>query len=179
MTIYIYIYILKKVYLGSIFPLKEVWLNEIDFLWIELPWPKNPVNTYVQDTEKLDSCLDFIESHQQRIPWSPPIISLKQLSSFTACHAQVFAEFSGHGTSIHNIIPLLIKKNGILVILNLKNIFSKHKIIKNLQNFPNFTALPKEMEMVSSCLKHMDCVLSAFMYRPVPFIACCLLQSVQ
>ena len=35
----------------------------------------------------------------------------KQLSSVSICRAQVFAGFSGHGDSIHNVIPLLIKEN--------------------------------------------------------------------
>ena len=42
-------------------------------LWIELSWPENPANTYVRHTETLDSCFDLIRSHQQYIPWSPPV----------------------------------------------------------------------------------------------------------
>ena len=34
-------------------------------LWIELPSPEYPVNTYARHTETLDSCFDFIRSHQQ------------------------------------------------------------------------------------------------------------------
>ena len=35
----------------------------------------------------------------------------KQLSNASVCYVQVFVEFSGHGNSIHNIIPLLKKDN--------------------------------------------------------------------
>ena len=38
------------------------------------------------------------------------LIRLKQLSSVSVCCSQVFAGFSSHGNSIHNIIPLLNKK---------------------------------------------------------------------
>ena len=37
-------------------------------LWIELPWPEKPPNTYAQYTGTLDSCFDLIGSHQQSIP---------------------------------------------------------------------------------------------------------------
>ena len=40
-------------------------------LWIELPRPENPPNTYAQYTETLNSCFDLIRSHQQCTPWSP------------------------------------------------------------------------------------------------------------
>ena len=39
------------------------------------------------------------------------LIRSKQLSSVSVCRAQVFVGFSGHGNSIHNIIPLLKKEN--------------------------------------------------------------------
>ena len=39
------------------------------------------------------------------------LIRLKQLSSVSVCHAQMFTGFSSHGNSIHNIIPLLKKEN--------------------------------------------------------------------
>ena len=42
-------------------------------LWIELPWLENLVNTYAWYTEKLVICFDLIKSHQQCIPWSPPL----------------------------------------------------------------------------------------------------------
>ena len=42
-------------------------------LWIELPWPENPVNTYAWHKETLDSCFDPIRFHQQYILWSPPL----------------------------------------------------------------------------------------------------------
>ena len=41
-------------------------------LWIELPWPENPANTYARRTETLNNCFDLIRSHQQCISWSPP-----------------------------------------------------------------------------------------------------------
>ena len=42
-------------------------------LWIELPWSENLLNTYTRHTEGLASCFDLIRSHQQCIPWSPPL----------------------------------------------------------------------------------------------------------
>ena len=42
-------------------------------LWIELPWPENLANTYAWHTETLNNCFDLIRSHQQCIPWSPPL----------------------------------------------------------------------------------------------------------
>ena len=39
------------------------------------------------------------------------LIRSKQLSSVHVCRAWVFAGFSGHGNSIHNILPLLKKEN--------------------------------------------------------------------
>ena len=42
-------------------------------LWIELPRPENPANTCAWHTETLDSCFDFIRSHQQSKPWSAPL----------------------------------------------------------------------------------------------------------
>ena len=36
-------------------------------LWIELPWPENPANTYMQHKETLDSCFDLIRSHQHTV----------------------------------------------------------------------------------------------------------------
>ena len=64
----------------------------------------------------------WIEFHDQKIRWTLGLISnggeysiycwwdlikSKQLSSVSVCCAQVFAGFSGHGNSIHNIITLL------------------------------------------------------------------------
>ena len=101
-------------------------------LWIELPWPENPVNIYIRHTETLDSCFNFIRTHQQCIPWSP----LLEIESVTTdCSAKTLqlshqfishtsdtkltshsnmscvgvTGFSGQGNSIHNIIPLLKK----------------------------------------------------------------------
>ena len=48
-------------------------LNRGIMLWIELPWPENPANTYAWHTETLDCCFDLIRSHQHCIPWSPPL----------------------------------------------------------------------------------------------------------
>ena len=51
----------------------EETITAIMILWIELPWPENPANTYTLHTETLDSCFDLIRSHQQRILWSLPL----------------------------------------------------------------------------------------------------------
>ena len=53
-------------------------------LWIELPWPGNPVNTYAQHMETLDSYFDLMP-HQQCILWSPP---LKIETVTTDCRAK-------------------------------------------------------------------------------------------
>ena len=50
----------------------EFWIRFI--LWIELPWPENPANTYTRHTETLDRYFDLTRSHQQCIPWSPPLV---------------------------------------------------------------------------------------------------------
>ena len=42
-------------------------------MWIKLPWLENLVNTYARHTETLDSSFDLIRSHQQCMPWSPPL----------------------------------------------------------------------------------------------------------
>ena len=47
-------------------------LNRGIILWIELPWPEIPANTYARHTETLDSCFDLIRFHQQCILWSLP-----------------------------------------------------------------------------------------------------------
>ena len=47
--------------------------------------------------------------HSLHCGWD--LISSKQLSSVSVCCVQVFAGFSGHGNSIHNIILLLEKEN--------------------------------------------------------------------
>ena len=39
--------------------------------WITITRKK--ANTYAGHTETLDSCFEFIRSHQQYIPWSPPL----------------------------------------------------------------------------------------------------------
>ena len=59
--------------------------NLHEWLWIEIPRPKNQANTYVRHTEKLASCFDLIRSHQQCIPWSPP---LEIESATTDCRAK-------------------------------------------------------------------------------------------
>ena len=51
---------LKKLTLCYILPERRGWVNMI--LWIELPWPENPVNICAWHSETLDSC----------IQWSPP-----------------------------------------------------------------------------------------------------------
>ena len=57
------------------------------------------------------------------------LIRPKQLSSVSVCRTQVFAGFSGHGNSIHNIISLLKKKN-----VRLKPLMNK-SILKKWQKF--------------------------------------------
>ena len=42
-------------------------------LWIELPCAENLPNICTWHTETLDSFFDLIRSHQQHIPWSPPL----------------------------------------------------------------------------------------------------------
>ena len=75
-------------------------------MWIELPWPENPANTYARHTETLDSCSGLIRSSVLEIEhgilcwWD--LIRSKQLSSVSVCRAEVFARFSGHSNSIHN-----------------------------------------------------------------------------
>ena len=67
--------------------------------WIEWPWPENPMNTYAWHTETLDSCFNFIRSHQQCIPWSPPL----EFESVTEFSGQSLkSEFSFSWTSIKN-----------------------------------------------------------------------------
>ena len=55
------------------------------YLRIDLRWLENPVNTYARHTETLDSCFDHIWSHQQCIPWSPPL-EIKPVT--TDCRAE-------------------------------------------------------------------------------------------
>ena len=94
---------------------------------MELARPENLVNVCARHTKTLDGCFDLIKSQQQRIPWSSPLeiepattkcpkghvfpggleirIRLKG-KDIDVCRVQVFAGFSDHGNSIHNIIPL-------------------------------------------------------------------------
>ena len=84
MYIYIYIYILSR---GII-------------LWIELPWPENPTNTYAWHTETLDSCFDLIKSHEQCIPWS---LLLETEPATTDCRAktlQLSQQFISHTSDV-------------------------------------------------------------------------------
>ena len=55
------------------------------YMWFKLPWPENPANTYSRHTETLDSCFNLIRSHQQCIPWSPP---LEIEAATTDCRAE-------------------------------------------------------------------------------------------
>ena len=64
-------------------------------LWIELPQPKNPANTCVWHMETLDGCFDLIKSHQQCIPWSPP---LEIKPATTECRAETL-QLSHQSTS--------------------------------------------------------------------------------
>ena len=54
------------------------------FLWLDLQWGRSQ---YADETYKV-----------------------KQLSSRSVRHVQMFVRFFGHGNSIHNIIPLLKKE---------------------------------------------------------------------
>ena len=58
---------------GKDIDLYFLFLSRGIILWIELPWPENSMNTYAGHSETLDSCFDLIRSHQQCIPWSPPL----------------------------------------------------------------------------------------------------------
>ena len=62
---------------GKLFPcqtsIKLFISNVFRQLWIELPWPENPANTYARRTETLDNCFDLIRSHQLCIMRSPPL----------------------------------------------------------------------------------------------------------
>ena len=54
-------------------------------------------------------CILWIDGdHGIHCRWE--LIRSKQLSSVSVCRVYVFTGFSGHGNSIHNIIPLLKKK---------------------------------------------------------------------
>ena len=65
-------------------------------LWIELTWLENSANTYAQHTETLDSFFDLIRSHQQCIPWFPPLeIEL----ATTDCRAETLQ--LSHQTILH------------------------------------------------------------------------------
>ena len=54
-------------------------------------------------TKPLESCFDFIRSHQQCIPRSPPL----EIEPATT----VFAGFSGHGNTIHNTLYIYLVKS--------------------------------------------------------------------
>ena len=51
----------------------EWWCRWLYNMWIELPWPENPANSYAWHTETLDSCFDLIMYHQQCTPCSTPL----------------------------------------------------------------------------------------------------------
>ena len=64
------------------------------------------------------------------------LIRLKRLSSVSICCVKVFARSSGHGNSIHNIIPLLKKEKyiTILYINNLLIIIQSQVFLSNTNN---------------------------------------------
>ena len=70
--------------------------------WNELPRLENPANTCAWHTKTVGG------DHGINGWWD--LIRSRQLFNVSVCHAQVFAGFSGHGYSIHNIIPLLKKQ---------------------------------------------------------------------
>ena len=51
-------------------------------LWIELPWPENPPNTYARHTGTLDCCFDLIRSHQQCIHYCYCLTNTLGIRSF-------------------------------------------------------------------------------------------------
>ena len=80
-------------------------------LWIELLWPENLVNTYAWHTETLESYFNLIWSHQQCIPWSPPLqiepvttdcrAKTLQLSHLSISHTSD-AKLTSHGNCTTN-----------------------------------------------------------------------------
>ena len=104
--------------LGSIFSFKHVKLNETDLLCLPIlslihssfymrhltfGWNKSQIPVLALHS--------VVSSGDHGIYCWWDLIRLKQLSSVSVCRAQVIARFSGHGNSIHNIIPLLKKEN--------------------------------------------------------------------
>ena len=71
-------------------------------LFIELPWPANPVNTFARRTETLDSFFDFIRSQLQCILWSPSLeIETLSLIHQSTSHTSD-AELISHGNCAAN-----------------------------------------------------------------------------
>ena len=95
-NIYVYLFISLWV------PYKSSWHKwTMDLLYWELPWPWNPGNSYARHTETQDRCFDLIRSHQQCIPWSPP---LEIEPTTTDCRAETLqlshtsdAKLTSHG----------------------------------------------------------------------------------
>ena len=54
---------------ASIFSFLNRWI----ILWIELPWTENLANAWARHMETLDNYFNLFGSHQQCIPWSPPL----------------------------------------------------------------------------------------------------------
>ena len=84
---------------GQVYRSKFSFLSGGIILWMELLWPENPAlqSVVAGSISGFHSWWDLIRS--------------KQLSSILVNHAQVFAGLSGHGYSVHNIIPLHKKEN--------------------------------------------------------------------
>ena len=75
-------------------------------LWIELLWPENPANTCVWHMEILDRCFDLIRSHQQCIPWSPPVTTECRAETLPLSHQSTLptsdAKSTSHGNCVVN-----------------------------------------------------------------------------
>ena len=65
-------------------------------LWIELPWPESPANTYARHKVTLDNCFDLIRSHQQWIPWSLPLEIELTTTDCTTETLQLSHQFISH-----------------------------------------------------------------------------------
>ena len=91
-------------------------------LWIELPRPENPANTYTQHMETPDSCFNLTRSHQQCIPWSPLLeiepattdcwAETLQLSQQSISHTSD-TKLTSHGNCASNSQFLYLKKKNI------------------------------------------------------------------
>ena len=84
-------------------------------MYIELPWPEHPANTYAWQTETLDTCFHCIRSHQQYILWSPPLEIEPATTDCRAETLQLSQQFISHTSDLY-IFDYLWKKYACLVI---------------------------------------------------------------